>query len=85
VDALIASWDKKYDIHLAKSQVLAGKDAADVTTVDAQNSLDQLSSILAHTLKVDDRVDWEALKEKGAYCWFPRRTEPVRQIISIEN
>ena len=32
-----------------------------------------------------------ALREAGApraelrVCWFPRRTEPVRQIISIEN
>jgi restriction system protein len=67
VDALIASWDKKYDIHLAKSQVLAGKDAADAATIEAQSNLEQLSSILAHTLKVDDRVDWEALKNKGNY------------------
>jgi hypothetical protein len=25
------------------------------------------------------------LASRDQLCWFPRRTEPVRQIISIEN
>ena len=28
-------------------------------------------------------AEWEAKEDAG--CWFPRRTEPVRRIISIEN
>ncbi|WP_196108288.1 restriction endonuclease [Brucella intermedia] len=84
VDALIASWDKKYDIQLAKSQVLVGKDAAEAATIDAQNRLDQLGSILNHTLQVDDRIEWETLKNKGTYQRKPFSVRKPR-LIPIEG
>lgn len=38
---------------------------ADAATIDAQSNLERLGSILAHTLKVDDRVDWEHLRKRA--------------------
>ena len=57
VDALMASWDKKLAEHRKRSAITAGKDACDQTTIEAAAKLETLSGILAHTLKVDDRVD----------------------------
>lgn len=28
---------------------------------------------------------WDNVRQNMHLCWFPRRTEPVRRIISIEN
>lgn len=79
VDALMAAWDKKLAEHRKRSAITAGKDAADETTIEAAARLEALSGILAHTLKVDDRVDWEALKDHSAYTADPRFLEPKPQ------
>ncbi|WP_027684172.1 restriction endonuclease [Rhizobium leguminosarum] len=80
VDALMSDWDKRYAEHLRKSALLAGKEAADQATIDAGLQIDALSTILAHTLRVDDRVDWESLKDFSG--WKPTRrfteSKPVR-------
>jgi len=67
VDALIASWDKKLEAHQKRSAIAAGKETADEMTIEALARLETLSGILAHTLKVDDRVDWEAVKDRSPY------------------
>ncbi|GAA0600328.1 restriction endonuclease [Paenochrobactrum glaciei] len=67
VDALISAWDQKADALATKNQVLSGKEAAETATIDAQNKLDLLPYILEHTLKIDDRIDWDSLKNKGIY------------------
>ena len=36
---------------------------AEVRTREAQDALDKLRSILATTLRVDDRIDWDKLKQ----------------------
>ncbi|WP_200950862.1 restriction endonuclease [Rhizobium sp. Root1220] len=89
VDALMSDWDKRYAEHLRKSALLAGKDAADQATIDAGLKIDALSTILAHTLRVDDRVNWESLKDFSEWKqtkWFTenkpdrmRYDEPVFQ------
>ncbi|WFP77339.1 restriction endonuclease [Mesorhizobium sp. WSM4906] len=79
VDALVAAWDKKLAEHRKRSAITEGKDAADQMTIEAAARLEALSGILAHTLKVDDRVDWEALKDHGAYTVDPRFLEPKPQ------
>lgn len=62
VDELTASWDKKYVEFRRRVAIASGKDAADQLTAEAVARLESLSGILAHTLSVDDRVDWSALK-----------------------
>src|SRR3546814_1259042 len=50
-------------------------------TTEALARLETLYSILAHTLKLDDRVDWETLKERTPFAGdhrFPE-SEPQRK------
>jgi uncharacterized protein YjbI with pentapeptide repeats len=52
-------------------------DRANLTNVIAQNA------IFVEARLNDARLI--GMELSGANCWFPRRTEPVRRIISIEN
>ena len=65
MDALMAAWDEKYEHY-------SGQTTADDLTVDAITNLDNLASILSYTLTVDNRIDWEARKDKTPYD-FPER------------
>lgn len=66
-DALIASWDEKFSEFQVRQRVYSGQQAADDLTATALAKLGSLQRILAHTLTVDDAVDWEALKDRSAY------------------
>lgn len=72
MDALMAAWDEKYEQFTKRQNVLSGHAAAEDLTADAITKLGSLGRILIHTLAVDDRIDWEALKDKGVYD-FPKR------------
>lgn len=75
----VEAWDERWDVVDARerdrSQKAAGKRlqeerkvlAADRST-EAQEELDELSSLLKATLTVDDTVDWESLKDKTPYA-----------------
>jgi len=52
---------------LGKMQQEERKSEALDRTANAQLELDLLSSLLKATLKVDDRIDWESLKDKTAF------------------
>lgn len=67
VDALLAAWDEKWEQHQIKALLQSGKESADEMTADALQRLDSLGRILAHTLSINDAVDWEALKDRSAY------------------
>src|SRR3546814_11336728 len=76
VDALIATWDQKLEAHQKRSAIATGKETADEMTTEALARLETLYSILAHTLKLDDRVDWETLKERTPFAGDPRFPAP---------
>lgn len=76
LDALIASWDEKYEIYLKRQSLLSGQAAADELTTEATLRLESLSRILAHTTHVDDRVDWESLKDHSTYEYPKDFPEP---------
>src|SRR3546814_7935704 len=81
VDALIATWDQKLEAHQKRSAIATGRETADEMTTEALARLETLYSILAHTLKLDDRVDWETLKERTPFAGdhrFPE-SEPQRK------
>jgi len=84
MDALIASWDEKYEQFTKKQNVLSGHAAAEDLTADAIKQLDSISTILAYTLKVDDRVDWESLKDKSKYD-FPKSFPEAKPTSSPES
>lgn len=67
VDALMSSWDKKLANHKKRTTLTEGKDVADQLTAEAVDRLDSLSKILTHTLLVDDRVNWESLKDRSLF------------------
>lgn len=84
MDALIAAWDEKYEQFTKKQNLLSCHATAEELTADAIARLDTLSSILAYTLKVDDRVDWESLKDKSKYN-LPKSFDEPKPESSPEN
>lgn len=85
VDALVAGWDDKFLNFRMQQALLSGKGAAEDMTADAIRRQEQIGQILAHTLGIDDAVDWEALKDRSVYPMptrFPTSrptTEPLRE------
>ncbi|MET4132305.1 restriction system protein [Porphyrobacter sp. MBR-155] len=67
MDALMASWDDKFEHLTKKNNIVAGHAAAEEMTADAIHKLDGLDTILQYTLNVDDRINWEELKDKSQY------------------
>jgi restriction system protein len=85
VDALMAQWDQKCDEHRHRSRIFAGKEAAERQTIEAKANLDALSKVLQHTLKVDDRVDWNALKDHSDFIPSSRFSEAKpRRIVQAQ-
>jgi restriction system protein len=73
-----AEWDMKWievdsrnkqrtERAFGKQQQEEKKTEAIDRTTDAQQELEKLSSLLKATLDVDDKVDWESLKNKAAF------------------
>lgn len=58
-----------------KRQLEANKKLAAERTLEAQRELDRLSSILGQTLKVNDAIDWERLKDNSGFA-EPRPSKP---------
>jgi restriction system protein len=75
MDALMAGWDERYEAFAKKQDVLSGYNAAEELTVESIEQIDRLALILGHTLTVDDRVDWDSLKDKSKYNFPERFTE----------
>lgn len=76
VDALMASWDEKVVQHNMRSLLQSGNEAADVATAEASAKLGALSTILDHTLTVDDAIDWDVLKDHTVYSAPKEFPEP---------
>lgn len=59
---------------------------AENRTVDAQYALNELTSILAHTLTVDDTIQWDQLKNKSPYLEAkPEYKTPPRPVTRSSN
>ncbi|MFC0104515.1 restriction endonuclease [Sphingopyxis terrae] len=76
LDALMAGWDEKYATYQKRQSLLSGQAAADELTIEAGLKLDSLGRILAHTLRVDDKIDWETLKDRSKYDYPKDFPEP---------
>ena len=61
-EQLVASWDAKYQAYLDTQKVQQGAELAEEMQLDNEQKLHQLSTVLAHTLDVDDEVDWDSIK-----------------------
>jgi restriction system protein len=67
VDALVASWDEKFQQLTFKNVFRDGRAAAEEATLQAQERLRALSRVLAHTLTINDEVNWDTLKDRSIY------------------
>ncbi|WAX94272.1 restriction endonuclease [Aminobacter sp. NyZ550] len=67
VNALVAQWDEKTDEFQKRRAIFGGKASAEQLTLDATAAIDRLSGILSHTLGVNDRINWEAMKDRSPY------------------
>lgn len=76
--ALAAQWDQAWTKRAALEKKRSERDSAARNaeqkkqlaaqrTVEAQAVIESLSSILLHTLDIDDTIDWDALKDGAAY------------------
>lgn len=77
VDALIKQWDERTVDRQLKNLVNSGKAEAEAQTIAAGEKLEALSTLLQHTLSVDDRVDWDSLKDFSAFSESSRFPEPL--------
>ena len=73
-------WDEMWAKQQARDKVAQKKEnkiavAADVTRQE-QEALAALENTLAHTLDIDDTIDWEQLKNKGKYP-IPKPEMPI--------
>ena len=67
VDALVAGWDEKFKHFQVRQLFQSGKEAAEELTADAIRQQEALGRILLHTLKVNDAVDWDSIKDRSEY------------------
>ena len=81
VEAHLARWDEKYGRQLERegraAAQEAGRSAAETETDEAQEALRECREVLRHTLIVDDRVDWESLKNHAPFSRKPRGTRGI--------
>lgn len=80
-EAQVRQWDEMWSRRQAVEQRVAEREAnkqlAEERTREAQDALDHLSEILAHTLDVNDAIAWEELKEGGAFPKPPPEAPPT--------
>lgn len=76
--AIQSSREDERSVKLAgKRQIEERKSVAAERSAEAQNALSGLSTILVHTLSVDDKIDWDSLKDKKSFGEpRPRPTSP---------
>ena len=72
-----AVWDEQWEARSARQAAQANKESktaeAAIRTADAQHAIEELNSLLSHTLQVDDVVDWKTLKRSFSDPGAPPR------------
>lgn len=86
-EAQVATWDEQWRKKQERETALRDKAemraSAAEQTAAAQETLRALDEILAFTLTVDDRVDWEALKDRDPFP-TPKPTAPAPSTKPVE-
>jgi restriction system protein len=76
LEALVASWDEKYAALQLRQLLRSSADQASDMTIQAQVSLEKLGSILQRTLRVNDAIDWNSLKDHSPFLEKPQLETP---------
>lgn len=61
------AWDNKYESHLKKTHHANKADEVNELNALAVKQLEELNGILAHTLDIDDTIDWDLLERKDVF------------------
>jgi restriction system protein len=80
MEALVASWDERYATLRHRQMLQSSAEQADDMTIQAGLALEKLNTILQHTLRVNDAVDWEGLKDHAP---FPETLKPKSDRFSL--
>lgn len=86
-DALAAQWDamwmrrsgvleRRQEREAAARDIEAKKRLATERTEEARRAIEELQNILAHTLDIDDTIEWDLLKDTSSYS-VPKPPPPV--------
>lgn len=73
IEYTLRTWEGKYQRHLDKLHKENRAEHVDELNKEAQESIGSLKNILAHTLGVDDTVDWDAIKRKDTFRIKPNK------------
>ena len=78
INSQILKWNEQWERQSAREQERSAKEQGRATAEEvsrqAQAALAECEELLRHTLQVDDRIDWEALKDKTPFSDVPRGT-----------
>ncbi len=72
----LRAWEAKYERHLGRQHTEQRACSVEDLNRDAQRMIDEVQSILAHTLSVNDAVDWNAIKRRDAFRIKPEELCP---------
>jgi len=67
IEDTMRSWEKKYQGYLDKCHKQRRGSSVDDMNREAQDAIEALKGILAHTLDIDDTIDWDAIKRKESF------------------
>jgi hypothetical protein len=71
VEATLSSWEIKYQRHLEAKERERKEANIDELNTSAAAKNDGLGGVLAHTLNINDEVDWDLIKIKGGFRTSP--------------
>ncbi len=67
IEDTLRSWEKKYQNHLAKQHRELRVSSVDEMNREAQEAIEAIEGILAHTLDINDAVDWDVIRRKEPF------------------
>lgn len=73
VESTLAAWAKKYERFLDGQHRERRASDVEEMNAEAQEALAEMQGLLAHTLDVNDAVDWEAVKRKDTFRIDPAK------------
>jgi len=73
IEETLRAWEGKYQRHSDKLHKENRAEYVEELNEEAQESIEALKDILAHTLTVDDAVDWDAIKRKDDFRITPNK------------
>ncbi|MGC9151326.1 MAG: restriction endonuclease [Microbacter sp.] len=89
VEEQFNKWDEQWDKKIQKDKLQAHKEAslnlAEERSFDAQFQLEQIENILTHSLKIDNTIDWESLKDKQMFNIPNPKRELDKELSKIEK